>query len=241
MEENPMAEKSKKQILSSVLKWAQVILNGGEQAEASDPQLKKMKIEDVPVDDLRREKISLEQEERKLLARLKDIEKQKRLVFDDGVQAAGVREQRVNARRYKELDDEASNMDKMLQIISQQMRVLNGLVQLKERSRMAAESGLNSIIKDMDLHDLTVYITKASVDGEFNMDKLSQILGHLGEADGLSPEYREDQDVIDIMHAMQQAREATDASPESHESIIQDLNKSIEARKQAAESGEEEF
>jgi hypothetical protein len=155
-------------------------------------------------------------------------------LFDEGVHMASDREQRVLARRIKELDVEAGNMDRMLQIISQQMRVLNGLVQLKERGRMAAESGLNSILKDIDLQDLIIYIDKASVDGEFSMEKFGQVLNALEEADSLAPEFREDQDVLEIMKAMQQAREAAD-SPEAIEQRYSEMTRQMEERQASTE------
>lgn len=200
---------------------------------------KKASLDDIPLDDLRREKIRLEQEERKMLARLKDLEKQKRQHFEEGVRNASDREQRVIARRIKELDVEANNMDRMLQVISKQMRTLNGLVQLKERTRMASESGLNSLLQGMDLQDLITYINKASVDGEFHMDKFDELLGALEEADSISPDYAEDRDVLDIMKAMQSAREASD-NPEALEERYTEMSQKI-AQQQELENKEEEL
>lgn len=170
----------------------------------------KVNIEDVSIDDLRREKIRLDQEERKLLARLREVEAEKRKLFEDGVRNASEREQRVFARRIKEKDVEAGNMDRMLQAISKQMRILNGLIQVKESSRMMTNSGIADVLKGLDLQDLVNYIDKASVDGEFHVDKFDDIIHALEEADSLSPQYKEDKDVMDIMNAMQQARESAD-------------------------------
>jgi hypothetical protein len=199
----------------------------------------KKKLEDLQLDDLRREKIRLEQEERKMLARLKTTEQEKRTLFNEGVKKASDREQRVLARRIKELDVEASNMDRMLQMISQQMRVLNGLVQIKERTRMATESGLNSILADIDLQELIVYIDQASVTGEFNWDKFNEVLNVLEEADSLSPDFREDQDVMDIVKAMADAREAAD-SPEAIEQRFDEMDQHMKAKQEVVEFEEDE-
>jgi len=199
----------------------------------------KKKLEDLQLDDLRREKIRLEQEERKMLARLKNTEQEKRNLFNEGVKKASDREQRVLARRIKELDVEASNMDRMLQMVSQQMRVLNGLVQIKERTRMAAESGLNSILADIDLQELIIYIDQASVSGEFNWDKFNEVLNVLEEADSLSPEYREDQDVMEIVRAMSEAREAAD-SPEAIEQRFDQMDQQMKTKQKEVEFEEDE-
>jgi hypothetical protein len=186
-------------------------------------------LDDLQVDDLRKEKIRLEQRERKMLSRLKEVEKQKRQLFEEGVRNAGNTEQRVIARRIKELDVEAGNMDRMLQIISKQMRTINGLLMIKERARMASESGLTSLLHGIDLQELIIYIDKASVDGEFHMDKFDELLRTLEEADAIRPEIREDQDVLEIMKAMQQAREAMD-SPEAIEAQYSEMERQIESR-----------
>lgn len=183
-------------------------------------------LDDVKLDDLRRERVRLEQEERKMLARLRDVENKKRKLFEDGVKNPSEREQRVIARRIKELDVRANNMDRMLQAISKQMRVINGLTQVKERNRMMAETGLSQLVADIDLGELIHYVDEASVDGEFHMDKFDELLGVLEEADSLSPEYREDQDVLEIVKVMQDAREAAD-DPEALENKYSEFKKKM--------------
>jgi hypothetical protein len=216
-------------------------LLGPEPKPEAEEISRKANLDDLPLDDLKREKIRLEQEERKMLARLREAENQKRQLFSEGVQKASDREQRVIARRIKELDVEAQNMDRMLQIISKQMRTINGLIQLKERSRLAAESGMGEMLQGIDLQDLIIYIDKASVDGEFQMDKFNELLRALEEAEAISPQYREDQDVLDIVNAMQQAREAAD-SPEALEEKYAEFSRQMESktREKELESFEED-
>lgn len=177
-----------------------------------------------------------------MLARLREVEAHKRKLFEDGIQNASEREQRVIARRIKEMDVEASNMDRMLQAISKQMRIINGLLQVKERYRVLAESGISGILKDIDLQDLIIYIDKASVDGEFHMDKFDELLHTLEEADAISPDYKEDKDVLEIMQAMQRAREASD-SPEAMEEQFKEMSQRIKPKKEEThlELGEEDI
>ena len=90
----------------------------------------KARLEDIKLDDLKREKVRLEQEERKMLSDVRNLEAEKRKLFEEGVRNSSEREQRVMARRIKELDEQAKNMDQNLQGISKQMRILNGLMQV---------------------------------------------------------------------------------------------------------------
>ncbi len=197
-------------------------------------------LDDLRLDALRHEKVRLEQEERKMLARLRDVEARKRQLFEEGVKNPSEREQRVVARRIKELDVRAANMDRMLHAISKQMRILNGLIAVKERARVMAETGISKLLADIDLQDLIMYIDKASVDGEFHMTKFDELLGVLEEADSLSPEYREDADVNEIVRIMQEAREAAD-SPEALEGKFAEINRKRSKEDDDLEAVEEDF
>ncbi len=229
-----MAEKKKTlvdyglQIIRELLKEKP---QGDGQTAAS---VKPASLDDLKLDDLRREKIRLEQEERKMLSSLREVEAQKRKLFEEGVRNPSEREQRAIARRIKEIDVQAQSMDRMLQANSKQMRIINGLIQVKERSRVMAESGISSILKDIDLQDLLIYIDKASVDGEFHLDKFDELLRTLEQADAISPQMREDDDVLEIVRQMQLAREAAD-NPEVIEARFSEMNRQMEARQREAE------
>jgi len=59
-------------------------------------------------------------------------------------------------------------------------------------------------------------------------------LGILEEADSLSPEFREDQDVLEIMEAMQAAREAAD-NPEALDERYEEFSRKLEEQKNTEE------
>jgi len=201
----------------------------------------KTSLDDLSLDDMRREKIRLDQEERKMLSRLREVEGQKRNLFEEGVRNASEREQRVIARRIKELDVEAASMDRTLQAISKQTRIINGLLQVKERYRFMAESGVSGLLKDIDLQDLIIYIDKASVDGEFHLDKFDELIRALEEAEAVAPGFKEDKDVQDIVLQMQKAREALD-NPEAMEQQFEELSQRMrQSQEKATEADEEEI
>jgi hypothetical protein len=212
-----------------------------EKTPDKQPVSAKASLDQIKEDDLKREKVRLDQEERKMLAEIRDIESQKRKLFEEGVRNSSEREQRVIARRIKEVDMEASNKDRMLQGISKQMRIVNGLIQIKQNARMLAESGLSSILQQIDMGDLITFIDKASVDGEFNMTKLDEMLNTLEGRNAVSPQMSEDQDVLDIVAQFNQVREAGEATPEAIEKGISELSKkSAEKNKQSDQDVSEE-
>lgn len=223
-----MAEK-KRSLLDFGLDFLGDLLKSRSSGKAASPA----SLDDVPLDDLKKEKVRLDQRERTMVDELKDIESQKRKLFEEGVNNASEREQRIIARRIKELDGRAQNMDRMLKNVSKQMRILNGLIQLKERARFMSESGVASVLKDLDLQDLVIYIDQATVDGEFQEEKFDDLLRTLEKAEAVSPEYNEDPDVLDIMKEMQLAREAAD-SPDVLDERYSEMDRSLRQKESGA-------
>lgn len=190
--------------------------------EAAKP-LAAASLDDIKMDDLRREKVSLENQERKILDKLKTAEAQKRQLFEEGVRNKGVNEQRVLARRIKNLDDEARNLDMTLKVLSKKLGVVNGLIHLKTRTEVLKDTEGSSLFSNLDLAELVNYIDEATVDGQLRIEDLDNILSALGEADSMSPDMSEDPDVIAIMRAMQQAAESEN-NPEMIEEAFRKLD-----------------
>jgi len=214
------------------------LLQGKGEKAAQSPE--KVRLEDLSLDDLRREKVRLDQEERKLLKRLRDLEQRKKALFAEGVRNSSEREQRAIARRIKELDVEARNLDRLLQVISKQQRILNGLIQLKESARVMQSTGISRILKEIDLQDLILYIDRASVDGEFHLDKFDELIGALEQADAVSPEIAEDQDVLEIVQMMQEAQAAAD-TPEDVEQYYDEVEQRMREQRVQEDEETEDF
>jgi hypothetical protein len=196
------------------------------------------KLDDIKLDDLTRKKVQLDQKERVILADVRKLESEKRKLFEEGARNASEREQRVLARRMLGLDQQAKNADAMLMDISKQIRIVDGLIQIKERVRLKEELGLQSIFQNMDMTELVGIIEKASVDSEVNTRALDDLLNQMEKANNASPQFTEDDDVMEIVRQMQQAREAAD-NPVELEQHYNDLARKAESG--AKENAEEEL
>ncbi|MCU0485846.1 MAG: hypothetical protein MUC85_07000, partial [Anaerolineales bacterium] len=194
-----MTEK-KKTLLDHGIDLVRELL-GPKPAPASSEPAKKIRLQDLPLDDLKYELVRLEQDERKTLANLREIEEKKKQLFAAAVNSGSDREKLSYARKIKQLDLEAASLDKELQMNSRQQRAVNGLYLLKKRTDKTSESGLNTILSQIDMGELLRYIDNASTDGEFSMNKFDEILRGLEDAEQVSPEFREDKDVMDIFNA----------------------------------------
>jgi hypothetical protein len=180
----------------------------------------KRKFSKIALDEIRKERIRLEQAELKLLDEVTSLEAEKKELFSKGAGEGSQRLQLVMARKIKELDSRAKGRDKQLAMVSRQLRVLSGMGMLKENEALTKEMGISSMIGSMDLTDLEKYIERSMVDGEFQMEKLGSVLETLEGADSLMVGADEDDDTMAIVAAMQEAAASQSAGEATGDAAI---------------------
>jgi hypothetical protein len=159
----------------------------------------------VSAEDIRKERIKVEQTELRVTREIEELEKQKEAFFSRGVNAGSDRQKIQFARKIKELDNQVQARDQQLALISRNLRVLNGISQLKENERVVRDLGMESLVNTMDLSELQSYVEKATVEGQFQMDKFNEILGALDSAEGVYRFETDDSDTLAILEAMNRA------------------------------------
>jgi len=200
----------------------------------------KKSLEKISIDELRKERLRLEQIEQRVGRDVDDLEKRKQQLFVKGKDEASQRQQVAIARKIKELDATGKGKDKQLAMISRQMRVLSGLITIKENQSLVQELGVSSIVSRMDIGELQKYVERATVAGQFQMERFAEILKAMETPEGMELA-EEDEDVLSIVAAMQESREAEEPSAET---AVEDGMKKVEDvlhRKDSAdEPGREE-
>lgn len=197
-------------------------------------RFRKKSIEKIPMDDLRREKIRLEQEEAKLIKKVEQLEDQKKSLFRDGTQEDSDRKQLILARKIKQLDAQARNYDKSLRLLSRQIRVITGFVQIKENRSRWEEMGVSSVISKINMESLQDFVEKATVDNQFHMDKFAEILGTIEEGEGLLEGLAaEDEDTMKLVELMNEVKAAGEDDTEAaidttYKKLEQTLHKEAE-------------
>jgi hypothetical protein len=187
----------------------------------------KRKFRNIDLDEIRKERVRLEQTEMALVEEVERIETQKQDLFSRGAAEKSQRLQLIAARKIKELDAKAKQKDKQLALVSRQARVLSGLASVKENEAVLQDMGVSSIIGDMDLGSLAKYIDQATVDGELRMERLGEILELVESSDMEGLAVGDDEDVLAILTAMQQAHAEADAG--DAESIQRGMKSAQEA------------
>jgi len=184
--------------MSKIFAWLKSLF--GSAGKVSRQTLQKVSPEDI-----RREKIKVEQTETRVTREIEELEKQKEAFFVKGVNARSDRQKLQYARKIKELDAQVQARDQQLALISRNLRVLNGISQLKENERVLRDLGMESLVNSMDLTELQNFVEKATVEGQFRMDKFNEILGALDSAEGVYKFESDDSDTLAILDAMNRA------------------------------------
>ncbi len=171
-------------------------------------------LESVSIDELRRERIRIEQEESRQIKKLNEIEHNKQTLFEKGTDEPSQRQQVIVARKIKELDQQGRNYDQTLKLLSRQLRIISGFLHVKENKQLLEKTAVSSLLAKMDLADLQRFIEAATVEGQFQMDKFEHILGTLEDYDLDTAAASEDADTIAIVEAMNRARAAKEINAE---------------------------
>ncbi len=191
----------------------------------------------VSYDDLRKERLRLEQIEHRIGSEMEEIETRKKQLFEEGRETGNQRQQRLLARRIKELDTQAKAKEDQLKRVAQQARVVGGLMVIKENEKLTAELGVSGIVSRLDMDTLEKYVDRATVDGQFQMERFAQMVQTLESSGSLTGEVEDDEDTLKIMQAMQDARDAEAGTlgegEAGSESVAADASQQVRAGRSA--------
>ncbi len=168
-------------------------------------------IDRVNLDELKREKIRLEQMERRVSNDVDGVERRKEEMFLKGKDETSSRQRLTYARKIKELDARAKAKRQQLAFFHKHLRIVDGLLQIKENMALLKELKVGSIITDMSVEELTEYVEQATVQGQFEMEKFTGLLESLDGAMNVAQDAEEDPDLTAIVSAMEEAHAAEEA------------------------------
>lgn len=168
-------------------------------------------IEQITIDELKHEKIRLEQMERRVSGEVDQLEGRKHELFLKGKDETSSRQRFAVARKIKELDSRSRSKSQQLAFFHKHLRIVDGLLQIKENISLLKELKVGSVITNMSVEELTAYVEQATVQGQFEMEKFTSLLDSLEGAMDAGQEMTEDKDLSAIVAAMEEARAAEDA------------------------------
>ena len=193
-------------------------------------------IDRVSVDELKREKIRLEQMERRVSKEVDGVEAEKHRLFLKGKDEAGSRQRLTIARKIKELDARARAKQQQLTFFHKHLRIVDGLLQIKENMALLKELKVGSLITNMSVEELTAYVEQATIQGQFEMDKFTSLLESLDGAMAAAEDVEADSDLTAIVAAMEEARAAEDAGrPEGVEAAARQVDQLLAKDRETSE------
>ena len=172
------------------------------------PFARKKTVNDLTRAELDTERIRLEEEERRVLARLQKTEDDKKRLFRQGADETSQRQRIVVARKIKEIDEQSRELNVRASMISKKLRVVNRLSSIQRNKRQLKEKGLWKIIGGMSAEELDVMLTEQVVRDSEEQQKVQALLDVIAADPRLSQSLDEDEDVLRLAEKMEQASES---------------------------------
>ena len=117
-------------------------------------------IDQIPVEELKRERVTLEQKESRVKREVGTLESRKNELFMKGKDAASSRDRLDFARQVKDADTEIRGKDRDLAMIRNFTRVVKGLIQVKERVALFQDVKVATIISRLPVQQLANYVDR---------------------------------------------------------------------------------
>lgn len=160
----------------------------------------------LTMDDLDREKIKLDLQERKQIQQTQTLERQKEKFFAQGIRESSDQMKLYYARKVKELDSDVRLNDRVLRALSHKIRIYNGIVSVKKWMQILSDDK-KSLLNNLSLVDLTKWIERNTAEGELRQLQLDRLVsavesGTLGTDD---MDVNEEGDVQQIFTVMKNA------------------------------------
>jgi hypothetical protein len=184
-------------------------------------------LDQISLEDLKRKKIGLEQDERMMLLDLREIEKDKRKLFDEGTKNYSNTEREIIANKIKRIEGKATNIKVRLDTNSQKQEVIEGLIDLKREATLLTESTGDTFLGNYELGEFLAAIHKLKVEGEYNRENVRDLLAQVRKDSKTSSEIVKDPEIQKIVEAMQRAGASN--SQEEFEEKFQKFNEETAA------------
>lgn len=156
-------------------------------------------------DDLERERIRLEQTERRLNREIEQIEQKKAEVFRQGAGPVSDRQRAQLARQVRDLEQQIQGLDKQLGLIARNQQVLRSVQQLDETQRTLGTLSAGSAMSQVDTPALQEFVDRVNAEQELANDRCESWERSLSAGESETGLLDEDADTLAILEAMQQA------------------------------------
>ena len=139
----------------------------------------KISLKSLPLDDIRREHISMKNELEKLdveCGKLDEEESQRKEEYKAAHVAKQENRKRSIAQKIQHIQVQRKGLDTRVAYTNKMFQTVSGLLMIKENIEFFNRLGVGSLISSMDMVELERFIQDATVEGTFQQEKLAMML-----------------------------------------------------------------
>lgn len=136
-------------------------------------------LNDISIDELNRERITLEQEQRKLDTEADRLFRDEKKLRSEYAASETPMQKRSTARKIQDIRAKLEALETRSLYCSKMLRSVNGFLTVKGNADFFKRMGVGSLIADMDVAEIERYITDATVEGTLHQEKLAATLRQL--------------------------------------------------------------
>lgn len=151
-------------------------------------------LDKVALDEIRHERINLDQKEREFIQQIQKLEREQKELLDAGIKEPSQHMKMVYAGKVTEKDAEIRMNEKVLQSLRHQARIVNGLNMVKKWSQITSQDK-SRLLNRLSLAEVTKWIHDKTVDGEFKDEYFEELGGALERGVGVLTEIGAGEDV----------------------------------------------
>ncbi|MGB0599797.1 MAG: hypothetical protein ACPGLY_24195 [Rubripirellula sp.] len=142
---------------------------------------KKRSLRDYGLDDLNRERIGLEQEQRKIDKEISDLAEDESQLKSEYAQAGSPAQKKMVARKIQSLRVRGRGIDAKSAHCHKMLQAVNNFVIIKDNMEFYERMGVASEIAKMDLAEIETFVNEATIEGTLQQEKLASMLQQVSE------------------------------------------------------------
>ena len=146
---------------------------------------KRRSLADIPMEDLNRERLTMQGELRKLEKDLDALFQEEERLKESYRETTHDARKRSIARRIQEGRSRCASLETRMSYCSRMLQTVIGLMTVKENAVFFERMGVAPILSQMDIGEVEAFIDRATVEGRLQQEKLAALLRQLD--DGLMP------------------------------------------------------
>ena len=196
-------------------------------------------LSDLKLDDLNRERITLQQEQRKLDTEADRLHKDEIQMKSEYSEAQTPTQKKIVARKIQNTRLRARAVDAKSSHCHKLMQTVNNFILIKDNMEFFDRMGVATMLTDMDMGEMEVFINEATIEGTLQQEKLATMLQQVSEGAETIIQGTSDESLDELMAELDgEASGGVTESGGGLQDVMKDLDAAIAKGEQAAKQAQ---